>query len=87
MHEIRSFSVMQTAKVVGTIYLIVAALIGLFFALVTLVRGHPGRALLALIGIPILYGVIAFVFTAIFCLLYNEIARRIGGIEIELSER
>jgi hypothetical protein len=87
MQEIRSISVVQTAKVGGAIYLIVAAVIGICFALVTLVRGHPGRAFLALVGIPIFYAVVAFVFTAVFCLLYNEIARRIGGIEIELAER
>ncbi len=87
MHEIRSISVMQTAKVVAAIYFIISAVIGLCLAVATLVRGHPGRALLALVGIPIFYGVIAFAFTAIFCWLYNEIARRIGGIEIELAER
>jgi hypothetical protein len=87
MHEIKSISVLPAAKVSGAIYLIVAAVFGVIFAFGALVRGHPGRALLALIGFPVLYAVVAFIFTAIFCWLYNEVARRIGGVEIELAER
>jgi hypothetical protein len=87
MHEIKSFGVMQTAKVMAVIYAILAAVIGFFLALSALFRGHPVRAILALFGLPILYGVFSFIFVAILCLLYNEIARRVGGVEIELNER
>ncbi len=87
MHEIKSISALQAAKVSGAIYLIVAAVFGVIFAFSALVRGHPGRAILALIAFPILYAVGAFIVTAIFCFLYNEVARRIGGVEIELAER
>ena len=34
---------------------------------------------------PVFYAVGAFIFTAIVCWLYNAVAKRIGGIEFELS--
>jgi hypothetical protein len=44
---------------------------------------HPG--LLKVMLLPILYGLGGFVVTAIFCWLYNAVAKRLGGIEIDLS--
>ncbi len=41
--------------------------------------------LLFMIGIPILYGAIGFVFGAIGALMYNLFAGMIGGIEIEVE--
>lgn len=35
--------------------------------------------------IPIFYGVIGWVFTAIACLLYNLVSRFIGGVEMEIT--
>ena len=39
-----------------------------------------------MIFMPILYGILDFVFGLIGALLYNGIARVIGGIEIEIEE-
>jgi hypothetical protein len=38
-----------------------------------------------LIGFPILFGVVGFIFLAISCWLYNLVAARIGGIAFELA--
>ena len=84
--RIRRFGVLQTAKVVGTLY----ALLGLVFVPVVLIVSmvapkeggmSPGFAL----AIPILYGVLGFVFAAISCALYNVVAGLVGGIEVELG--
>jgi hypothetical protein len=40
----------------------------------------------AVIFLPIFYGILGFIFGLIGALLYNGIARLIGGIEIELEE-
>jgi len=37
----------------------------------------------AVIGFPILYGAMGFVFGAVFAWIYNVVAKRVGGIEIE----
>jgi hypothetical protein len=87
--QIRRFGVGQTAKVVGALY----ALTGLILVPVVLIVGMvspdksgvgPGFALL----LPILYGVLGFILTAIGCAVYNFVAGVVGGIEVELdSER
>jgi ABC-type spermidine/putrescine transport system permease subunit II len=85
MHEIKSFGILQTSKVIAVMYATMAAIISVFVAIGALMHGHPGRAILALIFMPILYGIGTFIFTAFFCWLYNQFATRIGGIAFELS--
>ena len=87
MHEIKSFEIFQTAKVIAVIYAITAAIFGVFFAFMALVHGHPGRAIMALIFFPILYAIASFLGTAFLCWLYNEVADRIGGVKFELTPR
>lgn len=86
MAQIRSFGVGQTAKVVGALY----ALMGLVFVPIVLIASMispdksgvgPGFAL----ALPVIYGVLGFIFTAIGCAIYNFVARFVGGIEVELD--
>jgi len=39
----------------------------------------------AIIGFPIMYAIIGWISTAIFCLIYNLVASGIGGVKIELK--
>ena len=83
--QIRRFGVGQTAKVIGVLY----ALMGLVFVPIVLIASMyspdktgfgPGFAL----ALPVMYGVLGFVFTAIGCAIYNVVAGLVGGIEVEL---
>jgi hypothetical protein len=85
--RIRRFGVGQTAKVLGVLY----ALLGLVFApfLVIAALFAPDTAGFGIgfaIAIPIVYGVVGFIFTAIGCLIYNLVAGWVGGIEIDVIE-
>jgi len=88
MHEIKSFKIFQTAKVIAVLYVIFGFVEG---AILTVVfahhpNPHPLRGtLFILIGLPILFGVAGFIFLVINCWLYNIIAARIGGIAFELT--
>ena len=89
MQRIKRFGVAQTAKIVAIIYFIMIAVLFLPFGLIAyalgLFRGiGPFEGIMFLIA-PILYGLVAFVATVIGCLVYNAIATRIGGIEIEIE--
>jgi hypothetical protein len=87
IHRIRKFGVLQTAKVVATLY----ALIGLVFVPIFLIvsmispKETPLGAGYALL-MPILYGLFGFIFTAISCAIYNVVAGLVGGVEVELEE-
>lgn len=90
MHEIKSFKIFQTARVIAVLYVIFGFLEG---AILTVVfahhpHPHPLRGILfILIGMPILFGVVGFIALAISCWLYNIVAARIGGIAFELTPR
>lgn len=85
--RIQRFGVLQTAKVIAVLY----ALMGLVFVPIFLIvsmfspnKGGPGTGFALLM--PILYGVLGFVVTAISCAIYNFVAGLVGGIEVELDE-
>jgi hypothetical protein len=88
MQQIKSFAVLQTSKVMGAVDFFLGVLIAIGFMLRFAMRHHDlqhPRVLLFFLFVPILYGVGGFVITAVFCGIYNWVARRLGGIEIDLT--
>lgn len=96
MVRIKSFGVLQTAKLAAILYFISSAIFVIPIMLISFIAGSssgiPGSGFGAmfsgvfLIIMPILYGIFGFIFVAIGCLLYNVIAKFVGGIEIELEK-
>ena len=82
--QITRFSVKQTSKVAGILYLLMGLVFAVFLLLGALAEGDGPGIVFALLA-PALYGAIGFVGTALMCWLYNMIAERTGGIEFELS--
>ncbi|MDX1684229.1 MAG: hypothetical protein R3275_03275 [Saprospiraceae bacterium] len=91
MKRIKKIGVLQTAKVVAAIYffLIILAVIPMWLFMSTFggeeLSGFPFFGGVFLLVLPFLYAIVIFVMTALFCLIYNGIAGRIGGIELELE--
>jgi hypothetical protein len=86
VRQIRSFNVLQTAKVMGALYFVLGVAVSLFIAgRISIARRAPGHGgLLIAVLAPFIYGVLGFVFSAIVCWLYNVIAGLLGGIEVEV---
>ncbi len=87
MKQIKRFGVLQTAKVAGVLYLAIGLVVGVlafFGSMFGGLRGMAAGGILALL-IPIVYAILGTVVTALMCLLYNAVAERIGGIEIDLG--
>ena len=85
--QIRRFGVLQTAKVIGALY----ALIGLVFVPVLLLismvaQSKDGLGTGFALALPVIYGVLGFIFAALSCAIYNLVAGLVGGIEVELGE-
>jgi hypothetical protein len=89
MRQIKSFGVLQTSKVMGALYFSFGLPLMMFFFALAMItprpRGHAPRSLGMFLIAPVLYGIAGFIGTAIICWLYNAIAKRIGGIEFEVS--
>lgn len=86
MHEIKRVGVLQAAKLMAIMYLIVSAVIVVplgFIGLFTSATKSPAALLVVLL--PVVYAVFGFVFTAIGCWVYNVVAAMVGGFRIELD--
>jgi hypothetical protein len=81
MHEIKRIGVLQAAKFMAVVYLALSLLFTIFLVAVGVGSISFGRILLQILLAPIF----GFIFAAIGCLLYNLIASKMGGIEIELE--
>lgn len=85
MQQIKSFAVVQTAKVIGILYFILGAILVVPFSLMRLAAGRAAFGGFFVLLAPIAYGVAGFLMTALLCWLYNMLAKRIGGIRVELG--
>lgn len=97
MTKIKKVGVLSMAKFHALLFAIIGLLAGLFiaslgplFSAASKITGQSfpftGLGVLAIIILPIVYGIMGFVGGAIAAVIYNLIARWIGGIEVELEQ-
>ncbi len=86
MHEIKSFRIFQTAKVIGVMYAIMFAIFGVIeFLIFMRMAQRPPHFAIVMVVMPIIGAIFSFVGVAIACWVYNLIAPSIGGIAFELD--
>jgi hypothetical protein len=87
--RISRFSIGQSAKFLGVLYLLFGLLFVPFFLLMGMFSpdgaGFPFGTIFA-IAMPVMYGVFGVIGGAIFAVLYNLVAGWVGGIEVELEQ-
>ncbi len=84
--RISRFSVGQTSKVLAVLYGLGAIIAIPFLWLANTVTPPEEQIGIGfLLLFPILYAVLMFIITAIGCVLYNWVARMLGGIEVEIE--
>ena len=94
MMELKKFDIMSMAKINALIMAVFGFFIGLVYGIIVMVimaasQGPAisvGVGVLMIVGMPILYGLMGFVFGAIGAALYNVIAAKIGGIKLEFRK-
>lgn len=93
MHIVKSVGVMSAARIMGLLYGCMGLLFAPFFLLFGLLGSLVGSDKTPFAGIfgavfailmPVIYGVMGFVMGAIGALLYNLLAKWVGGFELEL---
>ncbi len=93
---LKSIGVFSLAKMMGTLYAILGLIVGMIFALLSVVgAGFAGGgsegvfALMFGVGavfiLPVFYGVMGFLAGAVVSALYNVIAGMAGGVELNLE--
>ena len=89
MKEIKKIEILPIAKILGIMGLIVGVLIDLVLIIAGLIQGTSISELFAspvLMITPILsYGIIWFLAGLLFGWVYNWLAKKMGGIKLELN--
>lgn len=97
MKRVKRFGVYQTSKVAAIILFlltlvfvvpvaIVGSIVGSMFGGADFFPGFPIASVFLVVLLPVFYGIIGFVSTAISCAVYNLISKWTGGIELEFEE-
>ena len=85
--RIRRFGVGQTAKVFGVLYSLIGLVcLPIFLLAAMFAPREAGFSISFAVVLPVIYGLMGFVFTAIGCVVYNLVSSWVGGIEIEIGE-
>lgn len=87
-HQVTKISVLQSSKIMTALYVLIGfiyTVIGLFM----LIFGDDRMMGLAIAYclMPIIMGIIGFVFFAAFATIYNWLATRLGGFEFEMTTK
>jgi|SRR5579872_192396 len=93
MRTIKSVGVFSVAKISGLVYAGLALILMPFFLLIGFVGTMTGRnsgisgivSIVIAILLPVIYGLVGFIFGAIGGFFYNVCAKWVGGIEVEVS--
>jgi len=94
MQQIKSVDVMSAAKISGIMYACMAVVVIPFFLLAGLISmiGQEKEAVFGGVAMmffailaPFIYGAMGFVMGALMAWVYNLIAKRFGGIQIDLQ--
>jgi TRAP-type C4-dicarboxylate transport system permease small subunit len=80
-------SILQSSKIMTALYV----LLGFIYTLIGLPMIIFGGDKLRIMGIvyllmPVIMGIFGFIFFVIFAAIYNGLAKRIGGFEVEIKD-
>ncbi len=89
--RVKKIGVLQTAKISAIIFFFISLIVVVPMMLIMVITGGfsndtgIGKAILPIFIMPILYPIMGFLMTLLWCWLYNVLAKRIGGIEVEFE--
>lgn len=77
----------QAGRLMGGVYFLIGILSMLPALAVALLGGDQSPLGLGVtLFLPVLYAVVGYLGTVVFCALFNFVAGRMGGVRVELSE-
>lgn len=75
----------SAGRVMGIVYFAFGLLFLPFLALPAVLGGEGLFAVGVALGMPVAYAALGYLSTAAFCVLYNAIAGRVGGVRLSLG--
>jgi hypothetical protein len=84
--QIQSVSLVQNAKMVAALYLVISLPLLLIFWAFGTMMGQAGMSTAMLVVFPVIYALSGFVFALIGAWIYNLVASMLGGFEFTTKE-
>ncbi|MGY4884413.1 MAG: DUF3566 domain-containing protein [Nanobdellota archaeon] len=94
MVVLKKVGILSMAKIQAILMLIIGLFLGIIYAILatTVDASQYSASPIVILGwwsilvIPVIYGVLGFIIGVIGAWLYNIVAKKVGGIEVELSK-
>jgi succinate dehydrogenase hydrophobic anchor subunit len=89
MVEIKKFAVFQNAKVFSILYFVLGVIVLVPLSILVLSQGgrtKEGVPWWFLMLTPVIYAILTFIIMAFICIVYNALAKKIGGFSFELKD-
>lgn len=84
--QITRISVLQTSKIVTLLYIVFSLIYVPIGFLMMFFGGREVKIMgLVYIGMPLLMGLLGFIFVAVGALVYNLLAKWVGGVEVTVT--
>jgi hypothetical protein len=85
--QVVRISILQSSKIMTAMYV----LMGFIYTMIgvpMIVFGNPGLKILGVIYLfmPVILGILGFIFFVIFAAIYNFLATQLGGVELEVKD-
>ena len=86
LRRVARVSIWQATKFCAVLYFLMGLIFAIPFALIAPATGQEGLGVGFAVALPFAYGLGAFIFVPIGCLIFNGVSRLVGGLEFEVIE-
>ena len=84
--QIKSISVWQTSKVVTILYVLIGLIYTAIGILMLIFSEEKAGGAGIFLFMPVILALFGLIFVSLGCWLYNQVAKRFGGVEFDLED-
>ena len=85
--QIARISILQSSKILTAMYVLMG-FIYTFIGIPMIVFGNAGLRVMGVVYLfmPVIMGIMGFIFFVVFAAIYNALAKPLGGVEVEVRD-
>ena len=85
--QIARISILQSSKILTAMYVLMG-FIYTFIGVPMIVFGNAGLRVMGVVYLfmPVIMGIMGFIFFVVFAVIYNALAKPLGGVEVEVRD-
>ncbi len=86
-HTIKKFGVISAGKMLAAILAVMMFVVGLITGVISITQGQILTGVIIILLAPIIYAVIGFITGVLWAFVYNIVAKKIGGLQVEIEQK